>query len=506
VTRAVTGVTLPPEALDEVLAARHGLVKERPLGSGRFDAASGPFRRYRRTVVVERLATGQVHLTQTVEFELAIPYWGWLFVVPVRRMLGRVGSLPVAHPWWAPPDHLDARAATILGVLATAALVAGYLGTLITQTITFATDEFGASDTAQGVALASVRVGVLLALVLVSMADRRGRRRLLLVTAVAGCLAASTGALAPALAWLAVSQTIARAFSISLVIIIGIVAAEEMPAGARAYAVSLLGMAAALGAGFCVMALPLADLGTRAWRILYVLPLLGLPVVRALARHLPESKRFVVPHEDVRFTGHGRRLALLAVSAFLFYMFAAPGSQFLNEFLREERGYSAIGITLFTILTNTPGAIGIVIGGRLADVHGRRPIGVVATVAGTAATVAMFLSGGWMMWGWSLAHNVVGSARLPALGVYGPELFPTSLRGRANGVITVLAVAGSSTGLLVVGFLSDRLDTFGTPMAILAIGPVILAALVLFAYPETARLELEDINPEDRPPPQVGVA
>jgi hypothetical protein len=34
-------------------------------------------------------------------------------------------------------------------------------------------------------------------------------------------------------------------------------------------------------------------------------------------------------------------------------------------------------------------------------------------------------------------------------------------------------------------------------MALLAIGPLIVAALVLTLYPETAHRELEELNPED---------
>jgi hypothetical protein len=34
-------------------------------------------------------------------------------------------------------------------------------------------------------------------------------------------------------------------------------------------------------------------------------------------------------------------------------------------------------------------------------------------------------------------------------------------------------------------------------MAILAVGPVLVAALVLGVYPETAGRELEELNPED---------
>ena len=62
----------------------------------------------------------------------------------------------------------------------------------------------------------------------------------------------------------------------------------------------------------------------------------------------------------------------------LLALFTTPASQLLNEYLRTERGYSALTITLFTLLTNTPGVIGIIIGGRLADTRGRRVVGAVA--------------------------------------------------------------------------------------------------------------------------------
>ena len=51
---------------------------------------------------------------------------------------------------------------------------------------------------------------------------------------------------------------------------------------------------------------------------------------------------------------------------------------------------------------------------------------------------------------------------------------------------------------MTAGFLSDRLGgELGPALALLAIGPVIVAGLVRFRYPETAGLELEEINPED---------
>jgi MFS family permease len=93
---------------------------------------------------------------------------------------------------------------------------------------------------------------------------------------------------------------------------------------------------------------------------------------------------------------------------------------------------------------------------------------------------------------------MIGAATVPALGVYGPELFPTSLRGRANGIIAILGVTGSVIGLLLAGFLSDRWNGLGPALALLSIGPALMAVLVLVAYPETAHRELEELNPEDR--------
>src|SRR5215212_3709675 len=508
-TRAVARVVVDPAEAEAWLRPRADVVLERavePAGaSARFEAVEGPFAAYERVVDVVPGPDGQVEVTSAAVFRLAVPWFGWLFALPTKARLRRLPNSSGA--WWAPPDRLDPRSSAVLGSLAVLALIGGYLGTLLTQTITYAAEGFGVDgDRAQGRALATVRIGILLALVLVTMADRRGRRPLLLLTAAGGCAVAATGALAPSLPWLTASQTVARALSAALGILITVVAAEEMPRGSRAYAVSVLGMAAALGAGICVLALPLADVGDDGWRVLYVLPVLGLPLCRSVARSFPESRRFTTHHRDVPLAGHGRRLALLAASTFLLALFTAPASQFQNEFLRDERGYTAAGITLFTILTNTPGGIGVIIGGRLADVRGRRIVGAVGLLGGVAGTVAMYLSSGASLWLWSLVAAVLGAATIPALGVYGPELFPTSLRGRANGLIGVLAVVGSSIGLLATGELSDRMDGLGPAISVLAFGPVLVAALVVLLYPETAHTELEDLNPEDRlsPAPTPG--
>ena len=487
--------------LARILRPRTDVVLERDAGDGRFEAASGPVLSYQRTVdVVRGTVPGQATLvTQTVDFRLAVPYFGWLFVLPFKRALARPGT--ERAPWWAPPSRLDARGASVLGTLALLTVVSGYLNTLFTQTIPFAGDEFGVGNSALGVAGSVVRVGGLVALLVMIQADRRGRKTVLVWASVAGSVLAVTGALAPSLPWLTASQMLARAFATSILLLVTIVAAEEMPAGSRAYAVSLLAMSSGLGAGVCVLGLRLADLGDRGWRLLYLVPLLGLPIVAAVRRRLPESRRFVAPHVAGAMAGHGGRLLLLAASGVLVNLFVAPSSQFGNQYLRDERGFSGGRIGLLSITIGTPAVLGIIAGGRIADVRGRRVVAAVALVVGTFCTLGYFYSRGWSMWLVATVGTVVSAAAIPALGVYGPELFPTGLRGRANGLVAVSSLLGSAGGLILCGVLADRFGRIGPAMSILAVGPLLLAVLVMAAYPETAGRELEDLNPEDRPPP-----
>jgi MFS family permease len=103
------------------------------------------------------------------------------------------------------------------------------------------------------------------------------------------------------------------------------------------------------------------------------------------------------------------------------------------------------------------------------------------------------------MWIVAMLGTIVGGAVVPSVMVYWPELFPTSLRGQANGVVSMTAMAGSVVGLLVIGVLADTFGTFAPTMPFVAIGPILMAALIVARFPETAHRELEDINPEDRP-------
>ncbi len=469
-----------------------------PADPDRFLLGHGPCTTYERRLEVTGVGPGRHRVVERTTWELVVPVWGVL-VRPAFRLALRRRRRRGGQPWWAPPVRLDARQVDVLARMSAVGWCSGYLGTLLSQTTTFAAGEFGADVTAQGAALASTRIGILVALVAAFAADRVGRRRALLVAVIGACLLHVTTAATPTLTAFAATQILARGLTTGGDVVRAIVVAEEMPAGARAYGLSVGALAAGLGAGMVVWLLPVADLTTWSWRLLFCVPLLLAPLVWRIGRPLPESGRF----ERHRATGgarlgrHRNRLVLLAAASMLTAVLAAPASGLQNEYLRSERAFSGAGIALFTLLTSTPASLGVFFGGRLADVHGRRTVGAIGLVAATAGIVVSYRSDGVGLWVGALVGTIASGMVVPTLLVYGPELFPTRLRGRANGILTLFGVTGSAIGLLGVGALADRWGSFGPAISVVAVGPLLVALLVRTRFPETAGRELEDLNPSD---------
>ena len=487
---------------DGLLTPRSDIVLEQAEADSEaeaaFTAAEGPVEHYRRTVTVEPLDAGNVEITERFDYRLAIPVWRVLFTIPYSRALGRGRE----RPWWHPPDRFTTRQSEVVALLAVLAVIAGFLGTLLGQTITFAADEFDVTESAQGLALALVRLSILITLAVAVLGDRRGRRRTLLLAAAGAIVASSATSLATNLGMLAAVQAVSRGLSHAMALLIFVFALEEAPAGSRAYVTSMLGLAAGLGSGIAVAFVPLADLGVSAWRLVFVVALVGLPLVVFAARRLPESQRFEAAARQPRTRPprqHRFRLMLLAATSFAVLVFSTPASQFQNEFLNEQRDFSATKIALFTLLTTWTAGPGMLITGKLADLRGRRIIASVGVCGGALFALWHFTQAGWPMWVLIAIGALMTSSTVPSLGVYRAEMFGTARRSESNGLLGVAAVAGSMVGLFTGGLMIEAWG-YGTAFSVLIAGPLLVAALVLLFYPETTRRSLEDLNPDDPPP------
>ena len=285
---SITRVTTQRRTLlvnDEELARLRtpidGLVLERSVAEDRFELDEGPFSEYERSLEVSERADGRFDVTEETSWRLGVPIF-WFLIWPLfRRHVNQGQANP--HPWWAPEGRLDARAAHVIGLLGVLAIINGFVGSVIGQTLTFAADDFctefadladGARTcvdenhdrSARGNILSIVRVAIFLALALVVIGDRKGRRFAMVIASAISTIATFAGALMPTIESLAFTQVLARGAATGMWLLILIFAAEEFPEKSRAYGVSMLVLLAGLGTGMVIWVLPAAGLADWGWR------------------------------------------------------------------------------------------------------------------------------------------------------------------------------------------------------------------------------------------------
>ncbi len=280
---------------------------------------------------------------------------------------------------------------------------------------------------------------------------------------------------------------------------------EEAPEGARAYAASMLALAGGFGFAFSVATLPLGDVAPWGWRIPFALGGATILVAPAVARRLGETTRYTalsVRTDVVRgrardvFDRHRGRFLLLAVIALLTSMFNGPSSSFTNKYLTDIRGFTNTDIAFFrAVTTGVPGLVGVLIGGRLAELRGRRPVAGIALAIATGTQMIFFLTGGVSLWVMSAVSIFMAGAGGIALGTLDAELFPTEVRSTSNAMLYVIGVIGSAAGLLAAGGLADHLGGIGHSVALTGIGSFLVALIVIPLLPESAARVLDDVSP-----------
>lgn len=476
---------------------------------------------------VERVARirqegSESHLEVTASYHGGVPYFGWVFNPMIRRSVRRTldhmasviqaraeGKDPprrLRRPLWAPPDRMTGSQAAVIATICAVLAITAYGGSLFTQTVDYTARSFGADDSALGVALASTRVGMLVALMGSVFADRRGRRRMLLVSTAGLCVATLASAAAPSLISFTVLQVAVRGFT-NLAAVVGFIAAtEEAPEGARAYTLALASIASAAGFALGSLLLPGADLHPESWRALYLLGGLGVVALPSLARRLPETRRYTDlgvrirkarAREVIDRTYRGR-FALVGATVFLMTFMAAPASQLMNRYLAREHDYSGLDILLLRATTQAvPALIAVWLGGRLAESSGRKPVAIWATLVMAVTTAGFFTTAGAVLWILLLVSTAAGALSGPSFATFNTELFPTEVRGTAGAGLLALGVAGSAAGILLSGFLSEPLGSLGLAVAITAVGPLIVATLLIRRLPEARGLQLDQLSPPE---------
>ena len=387
-----------------------------------------------------------------------------------------------------------------VGVVAALGDVARDFGR-ITDGATIA-DQAGLSASVLGAGLAVIRLASLLALPLTGLADRFGRRTMLLITVVAGLGITAASAVSPSYWWFVVIFALGRPFLSAVNALAQVVAAEQTSTKDRARAVALVVAGYGVGAGLTAIIHSLASslLGFRGVVGLAAVPLLAVPLI---ARWVSEPDRFVAAeaaHDHpvpvlgavaVRFR---RRLAIVVVLAFTVSVITGPANTFVFIYAQNVLHLSGSLTAAMVVTAGAAGLVGLLVGRWLADRMGRRPTGALGMVGIAVFAVLAYSGGKPALAAGYILGVLAGGVFAPAGGALVNELFPTSVRASVAGWWLVAGVLGASVGLVVFGSLADAGDRF-TVAAIVTFLPVMAAAGLFWCLPETKGREPEDLWP-----------
>ncbi|HEX4244785.1 MAG TPA: MFS transporter, partial [Acidimicrobiales bacterium] len=339
---------------------------------------------------------------------------------------------------------------------------------------------------------------------LAGLADRFGRRTMLLVTVGVGLSLTVVVAASPSYWWFVILFACGRPLLSATTALAQVMAAEQTGTADRAKAVAFITAGYAVGAGLIAVVHSLASsaLGFRGVFVLALAPLALLPLLR---RWIVEPDRFA---QAATSAGHPipvlgpvakpfrRRLLVTIALTFAISVITGPANSFV--FLYAQNVLHQSGIVTAGMITGggVCGLLGLLAGRWLADHVGRRPTGALALVAvALVASLAYSGSGAALIVGY-LSGVFAGAVLAPALGTLLNELFPTSVRASASGWWVAAGVLGAVVGLIVFGAVATVNNRFSAA-AVITFLPMALAMGLFWLVPETRGREPEDLWAEE---------
>jgi MFS family permease len=361
-------------------------------------------------------------------------------------------------------------------------------------------DQAGLSGTDLGIGLAIMRLASLGALPITGLADRFGRRRMLLVTVGLGLAMTAAAAASPSYWWFVAIFASGRPLLSATNALAQVTAAEETGSADRAKAVALIAAGYGTGAGVVAIVHSLAEraIGFRGVFVLALIPLALLPL---LSRWISEPDRFAVAaagsEHPVPVLGavappFRRRLLVIAVLAFAVSVITGPANSFVFLFAQNFLHQRGIVTAAMVVGAGAAGLVGLLVGRWLADRVGRRLTGGLAMVAvALFATLTYTGSASALLTGYILGV-FAGSVFAPAAGSLVNELFPTSVRASVAGWSLAAGVLGAVAGLVIFGAVAEAVHRFAVA-GLVTFLPAALVMVLFWLLPETRGVEPEDL-------------
>jgi MFS family permease len=325
------------------------------------------------------------------------------------------------------------------------------------------------------------------------LADRLGRRRLLVASVLGFSLANAASAAAPNLTWLAGARVVAVGFESVTAAVATALVVEEVPHDRRGLAVATITITAGAGTGLTTLLYPVL---APNWRWLYLLGCAGVPAALGLARFLPESRAWSatrpagLPLRVLLGPPWRGRLVVAAAAAALGAVFFEPAGLLNALCARRELRLSPAAISATYIVSGLVSIPAFPLGGRISDRRGRR-----LPAAGLSAVTVLFAAAAFAgsrtaYWPGVVLWSFTASASVPVLGAWYGELFPTRARATSEATATVAAALGGIAGLQIVAAAQPHLGL--GPSLVLTGAAALVAAGLLLLLPETRGQPLPD--------------
>jgi MFS family permease len=386
------------------------------------------------------------------------------------------------------------------GVVAALGDVARGFGQASTGTSLVA--QAGVSGTGLGIGLGIMRLASLGALPVIGLADRLGRRRMLLGTVGAGLALTALAAVSPTYWWFVAIFACGRPLLAATSGLAQVAAAEQTASADRAKAVALIAAGYGTGAGVIAIVHSLAA-RTLGFRGVFALALIPLALLPLLWRWIEEPDRFTVaasgpghpvPVFDAVARPFRRRLAVIVVLGFAVSVITGPANSFVFLFAQNDLRLPGIVTAGMVAGAGVAGLAGLLAGRWLADRAGRRLTGALAMAA--VALLAIWTYSGpvpALVAGYILG-TFAASVFAPASGSLVNELFPTSVRASVAGWSLAAGVLGAVAGLVAFGAVADAGHQFALA-GLVTFFPPALVMVLFWLLPETRGREPEDLWP-----------
>jgi putative MFS transporter len=403
-----------------------------------------------------------------------------------------------------------------------------------------------------------IRLGVWASFLFLLLADRFGRRNLMMITVVGFGLFSGLTAFVTDKYQFMLCQFMARLFLTAEYSLAVIMAGEEFPARYRGRAIAVLTSLATVGVMLMAKGVQpfvlldegapgnwLHDLGNgivttvqaffglrqdgESWRALYALALFPLVLILVLRLSMRETRRFEAVKEDRRETKlrlssldgangepdrtrgglreilrqaaipwqkqYRRRTAIVTLLWNSVHMVTGPSVVYYVIFARENLGFSAHAVGDIIFYGYFGGTAGHFVAAWLIERIGRKK-----TCAGfyvmAAISIAMLYQDTRLagQYFWMVSTVFAFGAANTSTHVYASELFPTEIR--ATGYAWTTNLTGRITEVVTPTAIGVLILWLGISSSILvvAIGPILGAILVMRYAPETMGLTLEQIQ------------